>query len=116
MPFRIESVRIADTEFLAIPHAVREVFIAAFRELAATDDPLTSGPGWSVAELRQNQRVALEGLYSLHVGRLYRGIFFRDRGSLVFLGFGYRIPEFYDKLSRLRTAVGDRKVPKSRKA
>jgi hypothetical protein len=25
----------------------------------------------------------------------------------VFIGFGYRVPEFYDKLARLRKAVAD---------
>jgi hypothetical protein len=104
----VERVRIADAEFLAIPVAQREVFVSAFRELAAADNPKISGPGWIVDELRQNQRIAPEGLYSLHVGKMFRGAFFRDGETLVFLGFGYRIPEFYDKLERLRQVLRDR--------
>ena len=110
MTFRITRVRIADVEFLAIPNEVREVFIAAFRELAVADDPHISGPGWSVDELRQNQKTAPGGVFSLHVADLYRGAFFRDGDTLVFLGFGYRIPEFYDKLERLRKALEARKA------
>ena len=105
MPFRIQSIDEADEEFLGLPPAVREVFIAAFRELAASESPISGGPGWHVEELRQNQRIASEGLFSLHVGDLWRGAFFRDRRDLVFIGFGYRIPEFYDKLARLGKTV-----------
>jgi len=105
VPFRVQSIGEADEEFLGLPPAVREVFIAAFRELAAAETPITRGPGWYVEELRQNQRVAADGLYSLHVGTLWRGALFRDRGDLVFIGFGYRIPEFYDKLARLSKTV-----------
>lgn len=105
MPFRIESIDEADEEFLGLPPMVREVFISAFRELAVSDRPIQKGFGWYTEELRQKQRVAPEGLYSLHVGDLWRGAFFRDGDTLVFIGFGYRIPEFYDKLSRLRRAI-----------
>ncbi|MCI4333536.1 MAG: hypothetical protein L3K01_07455 [Thermoplasmata archaeon] len=66
---------------------------------------MVSAPGWYTAELRQNQRVAPEGLFSLHVGLLWRGVFFRRRKSLGFIGFGYRLPEFYSKLERLRRVV-----------
>ena len=107
MPFRVRRKRIADPEFYSMPSPVRETFIAAFRELAASRTPLASGPGWYVAELRQNQRIAPEGLYSVHVGPLYRGAFFRRRTDLVFLSFGYRYPEFYVKLRRLREAVAE---------
>ncbi|MGI0130681.1 MAG: hypothetical protein ACREDE_08455 [Thermoplasmata archaeon] len=58
--------------------------------------------------LRQNQRIAPEGLLSLHVARLHRGVFSRDEVRLVFLGFGYRIPEFYETLHRLREGVEER--------
>ena len=106
MPFRIESVEEADAEFLALPPPIREVFITAFRELAAAEVPVLKGPGWYTEELRQNQRLAPEGLYSLHVGELWIGAFYREGNNLVFIGFGYRIPEFYDKLARLRKTVG----------
>jgi hypothetical protein len=105
VPFRIQSIDAADEEFLGLPPDVREVFIAAFRELAAAETPITRGPGWFIEELRQNQRIAPEGLFSLHVGELWRGAFYRVQGDLVFIGFGYRIPEFYDKLARLSKSV-----------
>ncbi|MFZ1023211.1 MAG: hypothetical protein WAN87_03660 [Thermoplasmata archaeon] len=105
MAFRIESIDEADVEFLGLPPSVREIFIAAFRELAVSETPIVQGPGWYVEELRQNQRIVPEGLFSLHVGGLWRGAFCRTRGSLVFIGFGYRIPEFYDKLTRLSKTV-----------
>jgi hypothetical protein len=103
--FRIRSIDEADEEFLGLPPDVREVFIAAFRELAASESPIVAGPGWFVEELRQNRRVAPDGLFSLHVGALWRGAFFRERTDLVFIGFGHRIPEFYDKLARLSKSV-----------
>jgi hypothetical protein len=108
VPFRLDSIDEADEEFLSLPPAVREVFITAFRELAAAQSPVLNGPDWSTEELRQNQRVAPEGLYSLHVGKLWRGAFYRKGESLVFIGFGYRVPEFYDKLARLRKTVESR--------
>jgi hypothetical protein len=105
VPFRIESIGEADIEFLGLPPAVRETFIAAFRELAASDSPVIFASGWHTEELRQNQRIAPEGLYSLHVGELWRGMFFRRRRSLVFIAFGFRLPDFYTKLKRLRRVV-----------
>jgi hypothetical protein len=107
VPFRIESIDEADGEFLGLPPLVREVFISAFRELAAAEKPLLKGPGWYTEELRQNQRIAPQGLFSLHVRDLWRGAFYRDGDTLVFLGFGSRVPEFYDKLARLRKTVGE---------
>lgn len=106
MPFQIKSIDEVDAEFLGLPPAVRELFISAFRELAASDQPVVKGSGWYVEALRQNQRVAREGLFSLHAGNLWRGVFFRSESTLVFIGFGYRLPEFYDKLVRLRRTVG----------
>lgn len=103
--FLLESIDEADIEFLALPPVVREEFIAAFRELAAADNPVCVGNGWFTEELRQKQRVAPEGLFSLHVGTLWRGAFYRRADALIFIGFGYRLPEFYDKLSRLRVAI-----------
>jgi len=105
VPFRLESIEEADTEFLALPPDVREVFISAFRELAASDAPLVRGPGWFTEELRQRQRIAAEGLFSLHVQDLWRGVYYRRGESLIFIAFGFRLPEFYDKLKRLRKAV-----------
>ena len=105
MTFLVQSIAEADPEFLALPSEVRERFIAAFRELAAADDPVCSGNGWYIEELRQNQRIAPEGLYSLHVGELWRGAFYRRGSSLIFIGFGFRLPEFYDKLRRLRKTI-----------
>jgi hypothetical protein len=105
VPFVVRSNEEADPEFLALPPDVQEIFIAAFRELAATDDPLCSGSGWYVEELRQKQRIAPEGVFSVHVHELWRGAFYRKGSTLIFIGFGFRIPEFYDKLSRLRNAI-----------
>ena len=107
MPYRLQSVEEADTEFLALPPDVREVFIAALRELAASDTPLARGPEWYAEELRQRQRIATEGLFSLHVRNLWRGVYFRRGESLVFIAFGIRLPEFYDKLKRLRKVVSN---------
>lgn len=107
MPFRLESIEEADTEFLALPPEVREVFIAAFREITVSDTPFARGLGWYSEELRQRQRIAVEGLFSLHVRELWRGVYFRRGESLVFIAFGFRLPEFYDKLRRLRKAVSD---------
>lgn len=112
MPFRLKSIDEADTEFLALPPDVREVFISAFRELAVGDSLVAKGPGWFSEELRQRQRIAPEGLYSLHVGGLWRGIFFRRGMSLTFIAFGFRLPEFYDKLNRLRKALADTGEPR----
>jgi hypothetical protein len=103
--FKVESIDEADVEFLALPPDVREVHISAFRELAASANPVCSGPNWFTEELRQRQRIAPEGLFYLHVQDLWRGAFFRTGDSLVFIAFGFRIPEFYDKLERLRSAV-----------
>jgi hypothetical protein len=108
VPFRLDSIEEADLEFLTIPRQVREAFIVAFRELMAAESPVLSGPGWFTEELRQNQRIAPEGLYSLHVGELWRGAYFREGEHLVFIAFGYRVPEFYDKLARLRGAIENR--------
>lgn len=105
MPFRLESIEEADIEFLALPPEVREVFIAAFREIAASDAPIVRGVGWYAEELRQRQRIAVEGLFSLHVHNLWRGVCFRRGHSLIFIAFGFRLPEFYNKLKRLRKAV-----------
>ena len=109
MSFRLLSIDEADVEFLALPSDVRETFISAFRELALVTNPVCSGPGWFVEELRQNQRVAPEGLFSLHVGQLWRGAFYRRGDALVFVGFGFRVPEFYDKLGRLRKVLSEKR-------
>ena len=106
MPFRLYSIEEADKEFLSLPSDVREVFINAFRELAAAETPIVRGSGWYTQELRQKLRIAPGGLFSLHVGKLWRGAFYRDRDAFVFMGFEYRAPEFYDKLARLRRKAG----------
>jgi phage-related protein len=107
VPFRLESIEEADTEFLALPPEVREESVVAFREIAASPTLLARGPGWYSEELRQRQRIAEEGLYSLHVRDLWRGVYFRRGSSLVFIAFGFRLPEFYDQLRRLRKAVSN---------
>jgi hypothetical protein len=105
VPYRLRSIDEADVEFLGLPPEVRETFISAFRELAVSDTPVTRGSGWYSEELRQRQRVAPDGLFSLHVGDLWRGAFYRRGDELVFIAFGFRLPEFYDKLRRLRAAL-----------
>ena len=65
---------------------------------------------WYVEEVRQRQRVAPDGVFSVHVsdddGRTWRwrGVFFRRGQDLVFFGFGPRTPEFYRRLARTRRA------------
>jgi hypothetical protein len=86
------------------------VSIAAFRELAASDSPIVSAAGWCTEELRQRNRIAPEGVFSLHVGGLWRGAFYRSGDSLTIIGFGLRLPEFYDKLRRLRPALADQET------
>jgi hypothetical protein len=110
VPFTLESIDEADIEFLALPPAVRDVFVTAFRELAVSESPVTSARGWYTEELRQRQRLAPEGLFSLHVGELWRGVFYRRGDILVFIGFGFRLPEFYDKLKRLRAALAEKEA------
>jgi len=107
VPFRVQSIDEANTEFLALPPVVREIFIAAFRELAASETPISRGPEWYSEELRQRQRIATGGVFSLHVRGLWRGVYFRRGESLVFIAFGFRLPEFYDKLNRLRRVVSN---------
>ncbi|MDE1819971.1 MAG: hypothetical protein KGJ23_11380 [Euryarchaeota archaeon] len=108
MPFRVRRKLLADSEFLALSVEVRETFITAFHALALADDPVQRGRDWYVEETRQNQRVAREGLFSLHVMEHWRGSFFRRGRDLVFFGFGPRIgpgEDFYRRLARLREAV-----------
>lgn len=105
MTLRLLAIEEAEVEFLALPREIREVFISAFRELAVSDNPLISGSDWHIAALRQNQKIAPEGLFSLHVGKLWRGVFFRRGSELTFIGFGFRLPEFYHKLNRLRESI-----------
>lgn len=38
---------------------------------------------------------------------LWRGVFYRHRGSLIFIAFGFRDPDFYRKLERLRRVLAD---------
>ena len=110
MPFVLRSIDEADAEFLALPPEVREVFIAAFRELAASESPVTSSAGGYTEELRQRKRMAPEGVFSLHLRGLWRGAFHRSGNSLILIGVGFRLPEFYDKLQRVRTALADQET------
>ena len=111
MPFRIRRKHVCDPEFLALPPAVRETFIMVFRELAVSDVPILKGPQYCIEELRQKPRIAPEGIFSVQLSDrsdrrwLWRGVFFRRVGDLVFYGFGPRIPDFYVRLSRVREAA-----------
>jgi hypothetical protein len=111
MAYRILRKAVCDPEFLALPPRVREAIVAIFRELAASQTPVIRGTTYFVEELRQNRRIASEGIYSVHVAdRLrgewkWRGAFLRRGTDLVFFGFGPRDPDFYVRLSRLREAV-----------
>lgn len=104
MTFVIERSLITDDEFLNLPLAVREAFIQAFETLQRTDQLDVSGPGWTVKELRQRRPVFREGLYSLHVGPIYRGLFIRLGPKLRFIAFGPHLPkdDVYRKLGRAR--------------
>src|SRR5580692_7944011 len=101
MAHRVRRKHISDPEFLALPPLVREVFIAIFRELAASDEPIINGTTYYVEELRQNRRIATQGIFSVHVADRprgewkWRGVFLRRGGDLVFFGFGPRDPDFY---------------------
>lgn len=117
MSFRVEADPIAYPEFLALPKPVRETFEEAWEALAETDDPVMSGTGrrhrirWSVEELTQKQLIAKEGLFSLHVGEPWRGLFIRDRGSLFFFAFGphqRQVNDIYRKLKGLRAILSRR--------
>ena len=111
MTFRIRRKLICDAEFLALPPHVRETFITVFRELAVSDTPIQKGPGYYIEELRQRQKIASEGIFSVHVSErtdkdwMWRGVFFRRSDDIVFFGFGPRVPDFYVRMSRARDAV-----------
>lgn len=103
-PFRVERSLIADGEFLNLPRAVRETFIAAFRRLEGANEPAISGRDWSVEPLRQRKVAFPEGLYSLHAGPIYRGLFIRSGWTLRFIAFGPHLPsaDVYRKLTHAR--------------
>ncbi|MFI5417285.1 MAG: hypothetical protein ACHQ2Y_00095 [Candidatus Lutacidiplasmatales archaeon] len=111
MAFRIRRKLSSDSEFLALPPEVREVFIVVFRELAVSKSPRLRGQGYFIEELRQRQKIAPEGIFSVHVTELpreewfWRGAFFRRRSDLVFFGFGPRFPDFYVRMARARAAM-----------
>lgn len=111
MAHRIRRKLVCDPEFLALPPPVREAFIAIFRELAVSETPLIKGTRYFVEELRQNRRIAPEGIFSVHVADRprgewkWRGAFLRRGSDLVFFGFGPRDPDFYVRMSRLRETV-----------
>lgn len=111
MTFRIRRKLVCDPEFLALPHHVRETFIVVFRELAVSDTTILNGPRYYIEELRQRQRIAPEGIYSVHASDhaskdwMWRGVFFRRGVDLVFFGFGPRVPDFYARMARAREAV-----------
>lgn len=111
MGFRIRRKLIADPEFLALPPEAREAFVSVFRELAVSETALLRGPRFFIEELRQRQRIAREGIYSVHVLEpgsrrwLWRGVSFRRGTDLVFFAFGPRRPDFYKRMARAREAV-----------
>lgn len=111
MSFRVRRKLVCDPEFLALPPEARETFVAVFRELAVSGTLELRGIRYFVEELRQKQRIAPEGIFSVHVaesvhGRwLWRGVFFRRGTDLVFFAFGPRVPDFYERMSRARDAM-----------
>jgi hypothetical protein len=117
MPFRIEADPVAYPEFLALPKPVRETFEEAWKLLEGADSPIINGIGkkhrmrWSVEELTQRQFIASEGLFSLHVGEPWRGLFIKDKGSLFFFAFGphqRQINDIYRRLKGLRAILSRR--------
>lgn len=117
MPFRIEADPVAYPEFLALPKPVRETFEEAWETLEGADSPIIDGYGkkhkmkWTVEELTQKQLLAKEGLFSLHVGEPWRGLFIRDKVSLFFFAFGpyqKHINDIYRRLKELRTVLSRR--------
>ncbi|MGI0067856.1 MAG: hypothetical protein ACREB9_05500 [Thermoplasmata archaeon] len=58
----------------------------------------------AIEELRQKRRLMRGGVFSLHVGPTYRGLFVRNGRVLKFIAFGVRIPEadVYAMLARVR--------------
>ena len=111
MAFKIRRKLVCDFEFLALPPHLRETFITVFRELAVSDTPILKGHRYYIEKLRQRLRIAPEGIYSVHVSEhtdkdwMWRGVFFRRNGDLVFFGLGPRVPDFYVRMSRARDAV-----------
>lgn len=112
MTFRVRRKLVCDPEFLGHPPHVRETYISVFRELAVADSPTLKGSGWYIEELQQKQKLAPEGIFSVHVsddrGKTWpwRGAFFRRGGDIVFFGFGPRNPDFYVRMARVREALG----------
>lgn len=112
MTFRVRRKLVCDPEFLGLPPRVREAFVTAFRELAVSNVPIVRGSDWYIEELRQRQKIAPDGMFSVHVsvdaGKSWpwRGVFFRRGTDLVFFGFGPRTPEFYVRMARARQALG----------
>ena len=111
MVFRVRRKLLCDPEFLALPPEAREVFVAVFRELAVSDSPILRGHRYFIEELRQRQRMAPQGIYSVHVSEpmhhqwLWRGVFLRRGSDLVFFAFGPRRPDFYERMARARGAM-----------
>ena len=104
----MEADPVAYPEFLALPKPVRETFEEAWKALGDADGPVIDGVGkkhkirWSVEELTQKQLIAKEGLFSLHVGEPWRGLFIRDKGNLFFFALGPHQKEINDIYRRLK--------------
>ncbi len=101
--FTVETTESADVDFVTeLPLTVQATFDAAFSLLRRSETPLVSGVGWHVEELRQKQRVYPEGMFSLHVGPVFRGLFVRQGAVLKFFAFGaHREPrDVYAKIGK----------------
>ena len=99
--FTVQTTDSADIDFVTeLPLTVQATFDAAFSILRRSATPLVSGAGWHVEELRQKQRLYPEGMFSLHVGPVFRGLFVRQGQVLKFFAFGaHREPrDVYAKL------------------
>ena len=105
--FRIERSLVADSEFLSLPRAVRETFIEAFHKWEGATSPLIPGRSRSIEELRQRRVAFPQGVYSLPVGPIYRGLFIRTGGTLRFIVFGAHLPsdDVHRKLARARNEL-----------
>ena len=101
--FTVETTESADVDFVTeLPQTVPATFDAAFSLPRRSEMPLVSGVGWHVEELRQKQRVYPEGMFSLHVGPVFRGLFVRPCAVLQFFAVGaHREPrDVYAKIEQ----------------
>ena len=105
--FEVVNSPTARQEFRLLPLEVQAVFDRAITTLAGASDPIRAGEGWFVEELRHHREIFPQGLFSLHVGSVHRGLFIREGVALIFLAFGVHLAtaDVDAKLERLRREI-----------